>query len=330
MASPASSREEPLHREASRLAVRTNLEQVMNVALARHSRLVMCTVVMLLTGMLLILFWSQMVFSSHEFDSCDQPLALMIRLIFVIVMVQTMQKAISRHCLCYDAVEDGPPEPLRVRVFRALAASAAVLWPLVAGVMLFQSKNCSKALTTAVAVIIGYYLILVIVVLVLPAVALGAVLCLIRSGRLRLPRMPGAAPEGAVESLPAAEFDSGRFCQDGRGEFPASCAVCLETFTAQKEIVKMPCNHVFHRSCLSGWFQVARTCPLCRGDVEQVIALMLSRKRSLGASNSEHASRLCCEVPAAGSCPASRFTKTSTKYVDLRLLTPRRSEGPQD
>ncbi|CAE7895517.1 RHC2A [Symbiodinium microadriaticum] len=226
---------------------------------------------MLLTGMLLILFWSQMVFSSHEFDSCDQPLALMIRLIFIIVMVQTMQKAISRHCLCYDAVEDGPPEPLRVRVFRALAVSAAVLWPLVAGVMLLQSKTCSKALTTAVAVIIGYYVILVIVVLVLPAVALGVVLCLIRRGRLRLPRMPGAAPEGAVESLPVLEFDTGRFCEDGRGEFPASCAVCLETFTAQKEIVKMPCNHVFHRSCLSGWFQVARTCPLCRGDVEQVI-----------------------------------------------------------
>ena len=38
---------------------------------------------------------------------------------------------------------------------------------------------------------------------------------------------------------------------------------CLNTlyFTASK---KLPCNHIFHTSCLRSWFQRQQTCPTCR------------------------------------------------------------------
>ena len=30
---------------------------------------------------------------------------------------------------------------------------------------------------------------------------------------------------------------------------------------------KLPCNHIFHTSCLRSWFQRQQTCPTCRMDV---------------------------------------------------------------
>ena len=43
-------------------------------------------------------------------------------------------------------------------------------------------------------------------------------------------------------------------------------AVSLE-IDRPEAIVQTPCGHVFHRRCLGGWMQVARSCPLCRADV---------------------------------------------------------------
>lgn len=30
---------------------------------------------------------------------------------------------------------------------------------------------------------------------------------------------------------------------------------------------KLPCNHIFHKSCLRSWFQRHQTCPTCRLDI---------------------------------------------------------------
>ncbi|CAJ1406300.1 unnamed protein product [Effrenium voratum] len=256
---------EEVRRENSR-TVRASLAQVVEVSLARWARVVMCLAMLLLAGLLVVLTWAELVYSGHEDDQCDQPLAAMLRLIFIIVMVQAMQKTIVRHCLCYDMAEDGPMEPLRVRLFRALALLAAMLWPVVAGWMLLRSHSCSADLKAAVAVILGYYAALVILVLLLPAFVLSVMLCLIRRGLVALPRMPGAAPEGTLEQLPVIDFDEARF-NDAPSGLPSSCAVCLDAFNAQKVIVQTSCGHVFHRSCLGGWLQVARSCPLCRSEM---------------------------------------------------------------
>ena len=43
------------------------------------------------------------------------------------------------------------------------------------------------------------------------------------------------------------------------------CIICREDMlTACK---KLPCNHIFHTSCLRSWFQRQQTCPTCRMEV---------------------------------------------------------------
>ncbi|KAK1592675.1 hypothetical protein Q3G72_028652 [Acer saccharum] len=48
------------------------------------------------------------------------------------------------------------------------------------------------------------------------------------------------------------------------------CSVCLEDFD-QTEISipatageQVPCGHVFHAACISTWFSICDSCPLCR------------------------------------------------------------------
>ncbi|XP_029197454.2 E3 ubiquitin-protein ligase synoviolin-like isoform X1 [Acropora millepora] len=43
------------------------------------------------------------------------------------------------------------------------------------------------------------------------------------------------------------------------------CIICREEMTTGCK--KLPCNHIFHTSCLRSWFQRQQTCPTCRMDV---------------------------------------------------------------
>lgn len=44
------------------------------------------------------------------------------------------------------------------------------------------------------------------------------------------------------------------------------CIICREEMVAGN-CKKLPCNHIFHASCLRSWFQRQQTCPTCRMDV---------------------------------------------------------------
>jgi len=44
------------------------------------------------------------------------------------------------------------------------------------------------------------------------------------------------------------------------------CIICREEMVAPSA-KKLPCGHIFHKSCLRSWFQRQQTCPTCRLDV---------------------------------------------------------------
>ena len=46
------------------------------------------------------------------------------------------------------------------------------------------------------------------------------------------------------------------------------CIICREVMADGCK--KLPCNHIFHVSCLRSWFLRQQTCPTCRMDILQV------------------------------------------------------------
>lgn len=50
------------------------------------------------------------------------------------------------------------------------------------------------------------------------------------------------------------------------------CIICREEMNADSGIAKkLPCNHIFHVSCLRSWFQRQQTCPTCRMDILRTV-----------------------------------------------------------
>lgn len=48
------------------------------------------------------------------------------------------------------------------------------------------------------------------------------------------------------------------------------CIICREEMRpVAGQSKKLPCNHIFHASCLRSWFQRQQTCPTCRLDIIQ-------------------------------------------------------------
>ncbi|GAB4850663.1 hypothetical protein Ancab_029974 [Ancistrocladus abbreviatus] len=45
-----------------------------------------------------------------------------------------------------------------------------------------------------------------------------------------------------------------------------SCCICLEGLTGREEdeVLRLPCDHVFHGDCIFKWFEMRHCCPLCR------------------------------------------------------------------
>ncbi|VVU94742.1 Ring finger domain [seawater metagenome] len=42
------------------------------------------------------------------------------------------------------------------------------------------------------------------------------------------------------------------------------CAICKEEYCKDDKILKLKCNHIFHKDCIKLWFNKELTCPYCR------------------------------------------------------------------
>ncbi|KAL5997772.1 hypothetical protein ACLOJK_008702 [Asimina triloba] len=42
------------------------------------------------------------------------------------------------------------------------------------------------------------------------------------------------------------------------------CTICLEEFIANQRVLITPCNHMFHKECITPWVKSHGKCPVCR------------------------------------------------------------------
>jgi E3 ubiquitin-protein ligase RNF115/126 len=42
------------------------------------------------------------------------------------------------------------------------------------------------------------------------------------------------------------------------------CSVCWEDFTIDEKVMKLACDHMYHKDCIIPWLELHGTCPICR------------------------------------------------------------------
>jgi E3 ubiquitin-protein ligase synoviolin len=85
------------------------------------------------------------------------------------------------------------------------------------------------------------------------------------------------------------------------------CIICREEMSSpagvndnaanQQQIKRLPCDHIFHKSCLRSWFQRQQTCPTCRTSILRITPLQAAANQAAAAAAAAAAQ------PAPGAAP---------------------------
>mmetsp|Transcript_5501 Transcript_5501/g.12552 ORF Transcript_5501/g.12552 Transcript_5501/m.12552 type:complete len:1076 (+) Transcript_5501:178-3405(+) len=75
------------------------------------------------------------------------------------------------------------------------------------------------------------------------------------------------APPGCVEKLRVV------LLHEFLDSYQRECCICMMEYKDGEVIVATPCDHVFHKRCCQEWFQLSRTCPVCRTDVPEALGM---------------------------------------------------------
>lgn len=47
-----------------------------------------------------------------------------------------------------------------------------------------------------------------------------------------------------------------------------SCSICIKQFKDKLNVIKLLCNHVYHKKCIIKWLKEVSNCPICRKEVD--------------------------------------------------------------
>eukprot|EP00056_Hartaetosiga_gracilis_P005969 m.91608 g.91608 ORF g.91608 m.91608 type:complete len:338 (+) comp12333_c0_seq1:206-1219(+) len=67
----------------------------------------------------------------------------------------------------------------------------------------------------------------------------------------------------AIKKLKTFKF-SGALKDTQEGSSLDNCAVCLNEYSTDEGLMKLPCGHFFHSECVTEWLERSPTCPLCK------------------------------------------------------------------
>jgi len=71
-----------------------------------------------------------------------------------------------------------------------------------------------------------------------------------------------------TEILTEEEFNQLEIIKVDNSNVDNECSICIDNFSEGQEVIKLPCNHIFHLNCIKSHLtNYNNKCPLCRGNV---------------------------------------------------------------
>lgn len=210
---------------------------------------------------LLTVWWSYYIrgwsaWINHSEKPCDQPLAkwLLAMLLFPLFL------------WILDHKEHG------LRLFMIFMTTAV----MVAGFYMFlETESCAETNPGLYAFVREYLIFLAIwhsFWTITNFIFIALIVYGLRNGWFDEIMNDSASPE-TIDRLETVDYDPALFAQAGVAgdNRPApECCICTEPFASDQRnpIKRTACQHFFHKDCLENWLKRAKTCPLCRNDLE--------------------------------------------------------------
>lgn len=152
-----------------------------------------------------------------------------------------------------------------------------ILWTFYGFSLLHVSRTCKDTnpeLFTWVEIVLVVSAVFLTACTVLPLLMYMIIMMLVALVNNGVITNRKAARAGTLEQLESVDFDPELFAKvdDPNDDRPTGeCCCCTEEFDHFAPIVRTPCGHYYHKHCLGDWLKLARTCPLCRCDLEEAV-----------------------------------------------------------
>ncbi|CAH8528624.1 unnamed protein product [Dicrocoelium dendriticum] len=72
---------------------------------------------------------------------------------------------------------------------------------------------------------------------------------------------PPPASEAAIGRLPVSTVTEELLSSH------KTCSICFEDYKLSETVTQLPCQHIYHTSCVNTWLKQHATCPICRKDL---------------------------------------------------------------
>jgi len=60
------------------------------------------------------------------------------------------------------------------------------------------------------------------------------------------------------------------YYKDKYSKCSEECLICIENFKDESYLVKLNCNHTFHKNCIKNWVcNESNKCPICRIEIDK-------------------------------------------------------------
>eukprot|EP00927_Polykrikos_kofoidii_P006435 TRINITY_DN12602_c0_g1_i1.p1 TRINITY_DN12602_c0_g1~~TRINITY_DN12602_c0_g1_i1.p1 ORF type:complete len:369 (+),score=58.46 TRINITY_DN12602_c0_g1_i1:277-1383(+) len=287
--------------QADAVLVRLHTEEVLRANFRRWICCFGCLVILLTVAMVGILLWMIVAYLRNRRNDCDVPIQAWAEIAGIVVVYNSTINRPSpngsyviRMCCRWRRDPHNPqPMPMRVRLYDACVMIFMFAWNCV-GLHWVRASgkedsgvpSCTAEapeLLSAVKVYASFDLAFTVFMYI----NVAGFAHILRTAMLRgMLHTSNAAPKGALLKHTDLVKPGNPILQEQE-----KCPICLENFSGdadnaasignstptrlarQKSDTKMEvvllksCSHCFHKTCLQGWLNVNRVCPICRTDV---------------------------------------------------------------
>ena len=228
-----------------------------------HVQITLLTIFVLLYGvaMFAITIWAIYSALAYHDRPCDQPLGYYLPVTFVVSRITPrVLRFLHRRSWAQD-----PKIALAITVAGGAPSLLVMLW---GARMVNLSKTCqvtNPSLFYSTEFFIYGQMLFFVLTSLFFGVGFTALITFLSTLRDRM--SPGC--EAAVHKLPKVPPDSPELMDEGGGEL--DCPICTEPLLQENDqVVRTPCSHLFHESCLARWCKNHLDCPMCRAEVGSV------------------------------------------------------------
>jgi hypothetical protein len=205
------------------------------------------------------------VFTFCDYSECSVPLGQWILLYVSRQILKSLLYGVRSRLTSIGRI----PSTRFLWVLSMTDLAGPVLWSL-GGFFIFHAGTCDSGIFTYACLLWGVQSIGLLLPCCFLSILVFCAPCLLWLAPYIVRPNPNTVATGRelMAKIPRTPFSA----LPVGSEINSSCTICLNDYTGEDEVMKLPCGHVFHTGCIESWLSISQLCPVDRTNVATLLS----------------------------------------------------------